>query len=111
MEAPQNENWKFGQKSPSPDNLLLSAIHNLLHKNSISSMGKQKHKGISQPDFEKAFSGRTGVGDGVAELFNELSEIEFEKPDLRKVKRNIGRDDELFGMLTSLADKKNDFLQ
>ena len=32
----ENENWKFGQKAPMPDNMLLSAIHNLLHKNSLA---------------------------------------------------------------------------
>ena len=29
--------------------------------------------------------------------------MEFEKPDLRSVKRNIGRDQELFDMVTALA--------
>ena len=83
--------------------MLLSAIHNLLHKNSIAKLGDEKKKGITNPDFEKAFAGRGDVDDNVGELFSELGEIEFEKPDLRKVKRNLGRDTELFGMMTSLV--------
>ncbi len=83
--------------------MLLSAIHNLLSKNSIAKLGDEKKKGITNPDFEKAFAGRDGVDDNVGELFSELGEIEFENPDLRKVKRELGRDKELFGMLTSLV--------
>ena len=101
MDPPEDYNWKFGHKTPQPDNLLLAGIHNFLHKNSLRSMGKLKKKGISDPDFEKAFEGHD---DSVRELFSDLSEVEFEKPDLRKARREIGRDNELFGMITNLAD-------
>ena len=79
-----------------PDNMLLSAIHNLLHKNSLASMGEQKHKGIMNPDFEYAFmrsdDPENDEMDSVAELFEDMSAMEFEKPDLRKARKNIGRD-------------------
>mmetsp|Transcript_23375 Transcript_23375/g.31319 ORF Transcript_23375/g.31319 Transcript_23375/m.31319 type:complete len:98 (+) Transcript_23375:399-692(+) len=97
MDAPENDNWRFGQKTPQSDNIILSGLHNFLHKNSLSSMGRMKRKGISQPDFEKAFEGHD---DKVRDLFSELSEMEFEKPDLRKARRNVGRDADLFGMIT-----------
>ena len=103
MEAPEDENWKFGHKTPQPDNILLSAVHSFIHKNSLSSMGIKKHKGISNPDLERAFREKHEDDDetnGVAELFKDLGEIEFVKPDLRKAKRNVGRDIELFGMIT-----------
>ena len=97
----ENPNWKFGQKAPVPDTMLLAAVHNIMHKNSLSSMHDMKHKGITNPDFEAAFLG--GADDeNIAELFEEMSEMEFEKPDLRAVKRNIGRDPELFEMLMGL---------
>ena len=57
MEPAEDPNWKFGSKTPSPDNMLLSAVHNLLSKNSLASMGGQNHKGISEADFDAAFVG------------------------------------------------------
>ena len=57
MEPTEDPNWKFGSKTPSPDNMLLSAVHNLLSKNSLASMGGQNHKGISEADFDAAFVG------------------------------------------------------
>ena len=44
----------------------------------------------------------------MAALFEEMSEMEFEKPNLREVRRNIGRDKELFDMVTGLS---SNFLQ
>ena len=95
-----------------PDNLMLAAVHNLLHKNSLSSMGEQKHKGITNPDFDAAFRRVEGDDDedDVAALFEEMSEMEFEKPNLREVRKNIGRDPELFSMLTALVDERSNFL-
>ena len=89
----EDPNWKFNNKSPMPDNLLLAGIHNLLSKNSFKAMGEQKHKGITNPDFDRAFLGKAeGEDENVAELFEELGEMEFEKPDLREMQRNLGRD-------------------
>ena len=104
MEPSENPNWKFGQKAPMPDNLLLSALHNLLNKNSISSMGPVDRKGITSPDFEKAFLGDGDDKNEVAALYEDMSTMEFEKPDLRTIKKQIGRDKELFDMVTKLAD-------
>ena len=87
-----------------PDNVLLSALHNLLHKNSISSMGVMERKGISKPNLEAAFKGHGDDEDSVAALFEEMSTMEFEKPDLRKVRREIGRDKELFDMVSKLSE-------
>ena len=33
--------------------------------------------------------------------------MEFEKPDLREVRRNIGRDQGLFDMVMALAEENN----
>ena len=57
MDAPENPNMAFGQKAaPVPDNLMLAAIHNLLHKNSLASMNRDiKRKGISNVDIETTF--------------------------------------------------------
>ena len=106
MEEPENDNWKFGHKAPTPDNFLLSAVHSFMHKNTFASMGRTKRKGIADLDLEQAFHEKHKDSDdeSVASLFSELSEIEFEKPDLRSQKRNIGRDNELFGMITQLAE-------
>ena len=87
-----------------PDNILLSALHNLLHKNSVSSMGFMDRKGITKPDLEAAFKGHGDEEDSVAALFKDMSTMEFEKPDLRKVRREVGRDKELFDMVTKLSE-------
>ena len=65
-------------------------------------MGKMKHRGIAEIDLEQAFKEKHDESDDetVSELFNDLMEIEFVKPDLRAARRNIGRDDELFSMIT-----------
>ena len=36
MDPPDDPNWKFGQKAPGPDNVILATMHNLLHKNSLA---------------------------------------------------------------------------
>ena len=69
-----------------------------------------KHKGITDPDFEASFRRQEGEEDEdideVTELFEDLTGMEFERPDLRKVKSTIGRDPELFDMLTKLSERK-----
>ena len=95
MDAPDNPNWALGQKTPGPDNMLLATMHNLLHKNSLASAAAEsEHKGISKPDFEAAFRNDAGYEDTeeVAQLFDDLTTMQFEKPDLRKVRSRIGRD-------------------
>lgn len=104
MDDVENPDWKFGSKAPMADNLILRGIHNLLHRNSIASMQQNDMKGISKIDLDGAFLGGSDDEDGsVAELFEELSTMEFEKPNLREVRRNIGRDKDLFDMVTNLA--------
>ena len=44
MESDEDPNWKFGQKSPGPDNVIMKAVHNLLHKNSLAKAASEnKH--------------------------------------------------------------------
>ena len=86
MDPPDDPNWKFGQKAPGPDNVILATMHNLLHKNSLAQAAAESdRKGIIKPDFEAAFRNDAGYDDGdeVAELFEDLTTMEFEKPDLR----------------------------
>ena len=63
----------FGNKAPMADNLILRGIHNLLHKNSITSMHEMDKKGITKMDLDGAFLGGVSEDDSVAELFEELS--------------------------------------
>ena len=84
---------------------MLKGIHNFLHKNSIAALGPKKMKGISNPDFNKViqgnqFSGSVDQAESVDEMMNQMTSMDFERPDMRKYRRNVGKDEDLFGMIT-----------
>jgi len=99
----------FNSKGPQPDFPLLKVAHNFIAKNSLSSQGLNP-KGISKPDFEKAFSSEhfSGEDGSVNEMITQLTEFEFEMPNLRDLRKNVGKDPELFGMVTALAQPHTD---
>lgn len=41
-------------------------------------------------------------------MITQLTEFEFEMPNLRDLRKNVGKDPELFGMVTALAQPHTD---